>query len=411
MLSERFRNSEMASNKNLSGPLKGILVLDLTQAIAGPYATLLLRDLGADVIKIEIPGSGDAARYVPPYQKDVSAYFLNINRGKQSVTLNLKSEEGKRIFLKLAMKADILVENFRPGAMSKLGLGYESLAQHNPRLIYGCLSGFGQTGPYSARPAFDLVAQAMGGMMSVTGEENGEPVKTGAFIGDLVAALYLIIGILASLREREASGKGQMIDVAMLDSQVALCLNPISEYLATGGVPGPIGTRSLQATPFQVFRTKDSRIAILVMDEEQWADLCRISNREDLIEDPRFVNMQVRNQNYQAFFPIFSEIMTARTNAEWEEALKDTDIISCPVYSIDQVVEDPQVKAREMIAEVKDEKRGSLKVVGNPIKLSRSKERINHSIPELGEHTIQILSKLLGLSTKQLKRLKQKGVI
>jgi len=401
----------MASIQKFSGPLKGIRVLDLTQAIAGPYATLLLRDLGADVIKIEIPGAGDAARYVPPYQQDVSAYFLNINRGKHSMTLNLKTEEGKRIFLKLVKKVDILVENFRPGTMSKLGLSYDSLAQHNSGLIYGCLSGFGQTGPYSDRPAYDLAAQAMGGTMSVTGEENGEPVKVGAFIGDLGAALYLTIGILACLREKEYSGKGQLIDVAMLDSQVALCLNPISEYLASGVVPKPIGTRSLQATPFQVFRTKDSHIAIMVMDEKQWMDLCRIANREDLTEDPRFMNMQVRNQNYQSFFPVFCEIMASRTTAEWQKALKGTDIISSPVYTIDQVVEDAQVKAREMITEVEDEKRGALKVVGNPVKLSRSKEPINRSMPELGEHTNQILSEMLGFTNQQIKRLKEKGVI
>ena len=401
----------MDSIQKFGGPLKGIWVLDLTQAIAGPYATLILRDLGADIIKIEIPGAGDAARYVPPYQQDVSAYFLNINRGKQSMTLNLKTEEGKRIFLKLAEKVDILVENFRPGTMSKLGLSYDTLAQYNPGLIYGCLSGFGQTGPYSNRPAFDLVAQAMGGTMSVTGEENGEPVKVGAFIGDLAAALYLNIGILACLREKELSGKGQLIDVAMLDSQVALCLNPISEYLATGDVPKPIGTRSLQATPFQVFQTKDSRIAIMVMDEKQWTDLCRIANREDLTEDPRFMTMQARNQNYTSFFPVFSEIIASRTTAEWQKELKGTDIISSPVYAIDQVVADPQVKAREMIAKVEDEKRGPLKVVGNPIKLSRNKEPINRSIPELGEHTEQILSDLLGMTYQQIKRLKEKGTI
>ena len=247
--------------------------------------------------------------------------------------------------------------------------------------------------------------------MSVTGEENGEPVKVGAFIGDLAAALYLNIGILACLREKEYSGKGQLIDVAMLDSQVALCLNPISEYLATGDVPKPIGTRSLQATPFQVFRTKDSRIAIMVMDEKQWTDLCRISNREDLTNDPRFVTMQARNQNYQAFLPVFSEIMACRTTAEWQKALKETDIISSPVYTVDQVVEDPQVRAREMIAVVEDETRGPLKVVGNPVKLSRSKEPINRSIPELGEHTEQILSDLLGLTYQQIKRLKEKDII
>jgi CoA:oxalate CoA-transferase len=395
----------------MSRPLEGILVLDLTWAIAGPYATLLLGDLGANVIKVEIPGSGDTARYVPPYQGDVSAYFLNVNRGKQSLTLNLKTVEGKNIFLKLVKEADILVENFRPGTMSRMGIGYETLTRENPRLIYGCLSGFGQTGPYSEKPAFDIVAQAMGGTMSVTGEENGEPTKVGAFVGDLAASLYLIIGILASLRDREASGKGQMVDVAMLDSQVALCLNPISEYLATGVVPGPTGTRALQATPFQVFRTKDSRIAILVMNDKQWEDLCHIADREDLIKDSRFVNMQSRNQNYQAFFPIFSKIMASRTTAQWEKAIKATDIITCPVYSIDQVVADPQVKAREMITEVKDEKRGSLKVVGNPIKFSRSKQFIDRSVPELGEHTNQILSEKLGISTRRLRQLKEKRII
>ena len=401
----------MAHFENFERPLKGLRVLDLTQAIAGPYATLILQDLGAEIIKIEIPGAGDAARYVPPYQQNVSAYFLNINRGKRSMTLNLKTEEGKRIFLKLVKKVDILVENFRPGTMSRLGLSYDILTKYNSGLIYGCLSGFGQTGPYAERPAFDLAAQAMGGTMSVTGEEHGEPVKVGAFIGDLAAALYLNIGILACLKEKEKSGKGQLIDVAMLDSQIALCLNPISEYLATGTVPKPIGTRSLQATPFQVFRTKDSRIAIMVMDEKQWADLCRIAKREDLTEDKRFVTMQARNQNYRSFFPIFSEIMASRTTAEWQNALQGTDIISSPVYTIDQVVADPQVKAREMIAEVEDKKRGPLKVVGNPIKLSRSKTPINLSIPELGEHTEQILSDILNLTNNQIRRLKEKGAI
>jgi CoA:oxalate CoA-transferase len=338
-----------------------------------------------------------------------AAIPFNINRGKQSLTLNLKTEEGRDIFLKLIKDADILVENFRPGTMAKMGIGYETLAQENPRLIYGCLSGFGQTGPYSGKPAFDIVAQAMGVTMSVTGEENGEPVKVGAFIGDLSASLYLVIGILASLRERETSGKGQMVDVAMLDSQVALCLNPISEYLATGKVPGPSGTRALQATPFQVFRTKDSRIAILVMNDKQWEDLCRITKREDLIEDPRFRNMQSRNRNYQAFLPIFSEIMASRTNSQWEKAISATDIITCPVYAMDQVVADPQIKARGMIAEVQDEKRGSLKVVGNPIKFSRSKNLIDRSIPELGEHTNQILTEKLGFSSHQLGQLKKNG--
>lgn len=393
------------------GPLKGIFVLDLTWAIAGPYATQLLRDLGATVIKIEIPGSGDAARYVPPYQGDIPAYFLNVNRGKQSLTLNLKTEDGKNIFLSLVKKADILIENFRPGIMAKMRLSYETLRRENPRLIYGCLSGFGQTGPYSDRPAFDLVAQAMGGTLSVTGEENGEPVKVGAFIGDLTASLYLIIGVLAALRERELSGNGQMVDVAMLDAQVAICHNPISEYLATGEIPRPSGTRAFQATPFQVFRTKDSRMAILVMNDKQWADFCRIINRKDLLEDHRFFNMNARNQNYFLFLPIFTEIMVSRTTSEWEEALKDTDIITCPVHTVDKVIADPQVKAREMILEIKDRKRGSLRVVGNPIKLSRNKVSNKSSTPNLGEHTNLILSKQLGFSDRQLKELRKKRVI
>jgi CoA:oxalate CoA-transferase len=395
----------------MAGPLEGIRVLDLTWSIAGPYAGLLLADLGAEVIKVEIPGAGDVTRFVQPFQGEVPAYFLNTNRGKEAITLNLKAEEGRKVFLRLIEKADVLIESFRPGTMAKLGLDYATLAGQNPRLIYGAISGFGQTGPYAGRPAYDIVAQAMGGTMSVTGEEGGEPVKVGAFIGDLAASLYLVIGILASLKERDQSGQGQMVDVSMLDCQVALCLNPIAEYLATGKVPMPRGTRAIQATPFQVFETKDSRLAILVLEESQWEALCRVAQREDLLSDPRFMNMQARNQNYQAFYPIFSEVMASRTNAEWEEALKATNIIFCPVYSIDQVVRDPQVKAREMITEVQDERKGSFQVVGNPIKLSRSQEPLSGSLPELGEHTHQILSRLLGLSDPELERLKAEGII
>ena len=395
----------------MTGPLKGLLVLDLTWSIAGPYAALLLRDFGAEVIKVEIPGAGDVTRYVAPYQNDVPAYFLNVNRGKEAITLNLKNEEGKRIFLKLVEKADVLVESFRPGTMAKLGLDYPVLERQNPRLIYGAISGFGQTGPYARRPAYDIVAQAMGGTMSVTGQEDGEPVKVGAFVGDLAASLYLVIGILASLKEREASGKGQMVDVSMLDCQVALCLNPVSEYLATGEIPKPRGTRALQATPFQVFKTKDSRLAILVLEERQWEAFCRAAEREDLLSDPRFMNMQARNRNYRDFLPIFSEIMASRTNAEWRDALKDTDVIFCPVHSIAEVVEDPQVRAREMITEVIDERRGSFQVVGNPIKLSRSEEPLSGSLSDLGEDTSRILSRFLNIAPSALQRLKEEGII
>jgi CoA:oxalate CoA-transferase len=398
----------------MGGPLQGMRVLDLTWAVAGPYATLILRDLGAEVIKIEIPGAGDVTRYVPPYQGEVAAYFLNENRGKKAITLNLKAEEGRKIFLRLIELADVLVESFRPGSMDKLGLGYRDLAHQNPRLIYGAVSGFGQTGPYSDRPAYDLVAQAMGGTMSVTGEENGEPVKVGAFIGDLAASLYLVIGVLAALKERERSGMGQMVDVAMLDCQIALCRNPISEYLATGEVPRPLGSRALQVTPFQVFKTKDSCLAILTTNEKHWEQLCRVAKREDLLQDPRFMNMQARNQNYQAFLPVFSEIMASRNTAEWEGDLKGTDVICCPVYSIDQVVEDPQVKAREMIVEVPKEKtegKGSFRVVGNPIKLSRSKEPMSGFLPELGENSEEILSELLGLTPSEMERMKGEGIL
>jgi CoA:oxalate CoA-transferase len=294
-----------------------------------------------------------------------------------------------------------------------LGLDYTELSRRNPGLIYGALSGFGQTGPYAGRPAYDLVAQAMGGTMSVTGEEGGDPVKVGAFIGDLVASLYLVIGILAALRERESSGRGQMVDVSMLDSQVALCLNPIAEYLATGKVPRPLGTRALQATPFQVFRTKDSLLAILVTDERQWEQLCRAIQREDLLEDPRFQNMEARNSNYQAFLAEFSPIVASRTNAEWEELLRDTEVIFCPVHSIDEVVNDPQVRAREMIVQVVNEKRPeeNFRVVGNPIKLSRSRDPLPVSIPELGEHTEEILSRWLGIGQEEFIVLRQEKVV
>jgi len=262
----------------MAGPLNGVRILDLTWVLSGPFATMVLSDLGAEVIKIERPKVGDIARGNGPYVNGVSTYFLSLNRGKKSVVLNLASQQGKDIFLKLVRHADVVVENFVPGTMKKLGLDYETLKEHNPRLIYAACSGFGQTGPYATKPALDIIIQSMGGIISTTGEPGRPPVKPGVSLGDITAGLFLSVSILAALQERHSSGEGQMIDISMLDCQLALMENAFVRYLATGEIPGPLGTRHPVSTPFQIFPTKDSYIAVATMGgaQDQWPVFCSL---------------------------------------------------------------------------------------------------------------------------------------
>lgn len=356
----------------MPGPLEGIKVLSFARALAGPYTSMLLCDLGAEVIKIEEPGSGDMARQNGPFIQGVSSYFLSVNRGQKSITLNLRDDRAKKIIFELVKQVDILIENFRPGVMSRLGLSYEVISRINPKIIYASVSGFGQKGPYKLRPAFDMIAQGMGGTVSITGEPGRPPVRVGYSIGDIGAALFSALAILSALHEQEKSGKGQWIDVAMVDSQVALCENACARYFATGEIPKPQGSRHPLMTPFQIFPTKDGYIILITAMEEDWRKLCKIVGRGDLASDPRFQSHPDRIKNYVTFEPIMNELMSTRTTADWIALLDPAGIMCGPVNDVAQVVNDPHIVERGMIVEVDHPRVGKLKVVGTPMKFSRT---------------------------------------
>lgn len=391
-------------------PLEGIKVLDLTRVLAGPYATMILGDLGADIIKIEMPVKGDDARHFGPYVKDESAYFMSLNRNKRSITLNLKHQKGKELFLKMVKKADIVVENYRPGTMEKLGLGYDVLSEINPSIIYAATSGYGHTGPYSKRAAYDAVVQAMGGIMSITGEKGGKPTRVGSSIGDITAGLFTAIGILAALNNRNQTGKGQKVDVAMLDCQVAILENAIARYVVTGEVPKPGGNRHPSIVPFEPFETSNGEIMVAAGNDALWAAFCKVIGREELIEDERFKTNPLRNENYDELRPLIADPMKEKTTEEWQHLLDQAGIPNGPINTIDKVIEDPQVLAREMIVEIDHPVAGKLKVPGIPIKFSRTPGKIRRTTPLLGEHTDEILKELLDMDSEEIQRLKNENV-
>ncbi|MBW2148287.1 MAG: CoA transferase [Deltaproteobacteria bacterium] len=395
----------------MPGPLKGYRVLSFGRVLAGPYAAMLLCDMGAEVIKVEEPTKGDPARNNGPFINGISSYFFSVNRGKKSITLNLRHEEGKEIARRLIRSVDVLIENFRPGVMDRLGLGYHAVREINPRLVFASISGFGQTGPYAHRPAYDMVAQGMGGTVSITGEPGRPPVRVGYSIGDMGAALFASNAILAALLERERSGQGQWIDVAMVDSQVALCENALARYFANGQVPRPLGSRHPLNTPFQVFPARDGYIVLIASQEADWERFCRLVNRPDLLEDHRFRTREGRTQNHAELEPILVEILRSRTAAQWLHDMEAAGIICSPVNDIQQVVEDQQIRSRGMIAEVQHPKLGSVKVAGTPFKLSRTSCSIEKGAPDLGQHTEDILKGLLGATQEEIKRLREKGVV
>ena len=390
----------------MAGPLKGVRVLDMTWALAGPYCTMVLCDLGAEVIKVESPDGGDPSRKSLPFIEGVSSYFLSVNRGKKSVAVNLRHPQGKEIVLALANQSDVVVENFRPGVMDRLGLGYGALRSTNPRIIYAACSGFGQKGPYAHRPAYDVVVQGMGGTLSITGEAGGPPVRVGFSIGDIGGGIFTALGVLAALHERELSGQGQMVDISMLDGQIALLENAFARFFATGEVPQRIGTRHPLRTPFQAFPTQDGHIVLAAGEERFWQRLCQVINRPDLLRDERFKDNPSRTRNHDQLEPILKEITQTKKTAEWVALMDKNDIPCGPVNSIDQVVNDPHTAAREMITEVEHSKAGRLKVVNSPLKLSRTPVKIERACPELGEHTEEVLQNLLGFSQEKITELR-----
>lgn len=397
----------------MSGPLQGLLVLDLSWILSGPFCSLVLADLGAEVIKIEQPIVGDKARGNGPFLGEHSSYFMGINRGKQSIALDISKSKGKSIFIELVKQADVVLENFRPGVMSRLGLGYEVLKKHNPRLIYAAISGFGQTGPYAGRPALDVIVQGMGGMLSVTGDVGGAPVRPGASIGDITASLYTAIGILSALHEREHSGEGQAIDIGMMDCQVAILENALGRYFATGEVPQRLGTRHPIATPFQAFETSDGHVVVAIMGGpvDQWPLFCAAIDHPELIDDVRFENGWLRSKNYSLLEPIFNESFLKKSTHEWTEDFSALNIPCGPVQNVAEVAVDPQVNHREMIVEVLHPDLGRIKHTGNPVKLSRTPGQSLKHAPKLGEHSMRILKERLGMTTEQLRGLADDNVV
>ncbi len=389
--------------------LENIRVLDFTRVLAGPFCTMMLADLGAEVIKVERPLEGDDARSFGPFIGKESAYFMSINRNKKSICLNLKNRDAVGIVKQLIPKVDVVVENFRPGVMDKLGLGYRDLRELNPRLIYATSSGFGSTGPYSQLPAYDLILQGMGGIMSITGEDADHPIKVGSSIADIFAGVFCAIGILAALNHREKTGEGQMVDVSMLDCQVAILENAISRYFVTGENPVPIGNRHPSIAPFATLHTASGFLNIAVGNDSLWEKFCQLIGKPELVKDPRFVDNDSRNRNWESLKPILEDILRKDTKENWIEKLQASGVPCGPINTIEDVVRDPQVLHREMIVEVEHPVAGKLKMPGCPIKLSETPASVEKPSPILGQHQEEILLDFLGLDQKEFERLKNSG--
>jgi CoA:oxalate CoA-transferase len=395
----------------MDGLLAGVRVVDLTRVLAGPYASMILADLGAEVIKIELPGQGDEARGFGPFQNGESAYFTSINRGKKSVTVDLRTPRGRELVQGLVGRCDVLIENFRPGSMKRFGLDYESLHQAYPRLVYASVSGFGQTGPYAQRPAYDVIIQAMGGIASITGAPGGAPVRVGSSIGDLSAALFGVIGILAALNQAQKSGQGQQVDISMLDCQVALLENAIARYYVAGEIPGPLGSRHPAITPFQFFEAADGYVVIAAGNDTLWKRLCEAMGTPELVEDPRFDTNARRTENQDALEVLLAAALGKKTVAEWEEVLGQAGVPCGPLHNIEQVVGDEQVRARRMIAELHHPRAGTQAMPNSPLKFSETPVELREPAPLLGQHTGEVLEGLLGLSGQALEQLRQEGII
>ena len=376
----------------MDGPLKKLLVLDLTRVLVGPYCTMILSDLGARVIKIEAPVVGDDPRKFGPFIEDYSAYFMSLNRGKESIALNLKNSDDKKIFDKILSKADILVENFKPGTLERWGYGWKEVNKKNPKLIYASASGFGQTGPLKELPAYDMVVQGMGGLMSVTGQPNSEPTRVGTSIGDITAGLFTAIGINAALYDRQKTGKGMYIDVSMLDCQIAILENAIARYLSKNEIPKPMGSRHPSIAPFEAFKTKDNYIIIAAGNDKIFSELCMALNRIELIKNKKFISNDSRCKNMQELKEIFESILKTKNTIEWIKEFTLRKIPCGPINNIKEAVENDQIKARNMIVTANHKKIGKFKLAGNPIKMSSYKDEDKRGeIPDLDQHREKIL--------------------
>lgn len=394
------------------GLLNGMIVLDLTRVLAGPYCSMLLADMGAKVIKIEMPKIGDDSRAFTPQVNGESAYYMNLNRNKLGVTLNLKTPEGKEIFKRMVRKADVVLENYRPGTMEKLGLGYETLKEINPSIVYGCISGFGHYGPYSNRPGYDIISQAMGGLMSTTGWPGGKPTRTGTAMGDVLGGLGCTIGVLAAIINKMRTGEGQKVDVALVDSVVS-SLEIINQiYLTTGRVPERIGNRYESAYPYDSFKAKDGDVIIGCGNDKLFIMLVKVMEMPELLEDERFKNNAARVKNHTQLKSIIEEWTSKLEVDEIVNRLLDAGVPSCPVYTIDQVVKDPHIAgARKMFVEIEHPVAGKTTLTGNHIKFSNKKADIKSPAPTIGQHNYEVYSELLGLDKDTLDEYIEKGIL
>jgi crotonobetainyl-CoA:carnitine CoA-transferase CaiB-like acyl-CoA transferase len=393
-----------------NGALQGLRVVDMTRVLAGPFCTMLLADMGAEVIKVEGPGKGDDARDYPPFLRGASAYFTNLNRNKKSIVLDLKDQKAKDILIDLVKKSDVLLENFKPGTMERLGLGYEDVREFNPKIIYASISGFGQYGPYKDRPGYDIIGQAMGGLMSVSGWPDSPPTRTGTAMADIVAGLNACIGILAALKGRERTGVGERIDVALVDSMVSAMETLIQIFLVEGRVPQRVGNRYEFIAPYNSFAAKDGWIVIGVGGQEVWKRFCQVIGQEALIENPEFLTNKDRVKNVVRLEEIVTEWTSKRKMNDIVSLLMEASVPCSPILNVEQICKDPHIAvAREMIVEIDHPLGGKMNVVSCPIKFTNMKPTIRSTAPGYGEHTEQVLTNLLGMSKEEYERLRKKG--
>ena len=392
-------------------PLEGVRVLDLTQIMAGPYCAMTLGDMGADVVKVEKPNGGDDARRMgPPFIEGESAAFLGINRNKRSIVADMRTDGGREIVQELARRSDILIQNFRPGSLERMGLGYEQVREINPAIIYCTISGFGATGPYARRGGFDLVAQGMSGLMSVTGHPGAPPTKIGAPICDLNAGMFAAIGILTAYVNRLRTGTGQHVDTSLLEGGIAYTFWESAMYFATGEPPGPMGSAHRLTAPYQAFETADGYINVGAANQANWERLCAAIGRDDLASDPRFARPRDRMDNLGALVSTLEETFARETTGHWLTALEAAGVPAGPIYTLDEVYADPQVRARDMVVETEHPTAGRVRNIGIPVKLSETPGAFRRPAPALGEHTDEVLREL-GVSDARISKLRASGAV
>lgn len=397
----------------MPGALEGIRVLDLTRVYSGPFCTMLLADMGAEVIKIEVPEKGDDTRGYGPYLNGESLYYANVNRNKKGVTLNLKSPEGKELFMKMVKSADMVVENFRPGVTKRLGIDYEALTAVNPRIIVGSISAFGQEGPYASRPGYDIIAQAMGGLMSITGWPEEGPTRAGNAIGDVLGGISLAVGLLAALQARIHTGRGQYVDVALADSIIMSLENATQRYFASGKEPEKMGNRYAAAAPYDSFQAKDGYLVIGCANQKLYELLCdKVLQMPELKTDSRFITMELRLANQRELEKIIQSWVAQHTRDEAVKLILDAGVPAAPIMTISQVTQDEHyTQFRNMFPIVHHPVIGDMRVNGCHIKMSDTMPSVQTSAPALGQHNTEVYSELLGITDKELESLRQRGVI